>query len=1028
MKDDRKTKAELLAELAELRRQMDDRKSAEDALRLAQEKYTAAFYLSPVALLFSDVKTARIIEVNEVFTTLTGYSKDEAVGRTTLDLGLWHRPADRQRLLAAVLETGECIGLESQLRCRDGSIRDGRASSKIITTAGVPHQLTVIEDLMEIRRQEARFAAMIEKSSDVFTILDAAGVFRYNSPSAETVFGYPREDLIGTSAIDRIHPDDLPATIAAFGTAVNRTNTGIPTEFRFRKGDGSWIVLEVLASNYLDEPDINGIVITSRDITERRKAEAALKASEIRYQSIIENTGTVIVIVEEDMTISFANAQFMKLTGYSRDEVEGKKKWTDFVEKTDLERMVAQHRLRRRNESAASRNYEFVLVRKDGTLRDIDLTVCLIPGTNRTVASMLDITERKRADNELRESERRYRQLIDQAADGIFLVSPQGDFLLVNRKFCEMLGYTEAELLRLNVVDTYPEELRELARSRIKRVNDGENMTFERPVKRKDGSTFLAELSVIRLENRKIQGIIHDITERKKAEEELRRLSIAIEQAAEDIIITDTEGVIQYVNPAFEKITGYTRQEAIGHTPRLLKSGVHGPAFYEHLWNTVTNGEIWSGRITNRRKDGKLIQEDATISPLLNSAGGLTGYVSLKRDITEAVKIEAQLRQTQKLEAIGTLAGGIAHDFNNMLAAMMGYVELAKYKTTDIKIQPYMEQVLKACDRAKGLVAQILTFSRQHEQEKKPVEIAAVVKEALKLLRSSLPSTIEIRQNYAGGHDTALADPVQIHQVIMNLCTNAAYAMRDGEGVLEVSLEQREILPGYPAYDPGLKPGSYLRITVRDNGEGIDPGIKDKIFDPFFTTKKPGEGTGLGLSVVYGIVRDHGGSIAVKSRRGEGTTFTILLPLIDAVADRDGQESAAIPGGSGCILLVDDEEAIAFLGEEMLAALGYDVAVRFSSRDALEAFRDHPGRYDLVITDMTMPNMTGAVLAQEMLKIRPGLPIIMTTGFSERIDEEEAKKIGIREFIMKPVSLPVLAQAVKKIMDEAAERRKEGQA
>ncbi|MCX5818791.1 MAG: PAS domain S-box protein [Deltaproteobacteria bacterium] len=640
------------------------------------------------------------------------------------------------------------------------------------------------------------------------------------------------------------------------------------------------------------------------------------------------------------------------------------------------------------------------------------------------------LVQREQAQNNaeasLRESEGKFKDLAEKSFVGIYLI--QDDlFKYVNSRFADILEYGIDEMIgRLgpkNVI--FSEDLSVVEESIRQRISDEvQSKHYEFRICTKNGRIKHVEVYSSRTMYQgkpAVIGTLLDITERKKAEEDLRRLSIAIEQAAEDIIIVDPEGVIRYVNPAFEKITGYSRGEAIGQTPRILKSGVQGPAFYENLWNTIKGGNIWTGRITNKHKDGRLIQQDATISPLLNSAGELTGYVALKRDITESVRLEAQLRQAQKMEAIGTLAGGIAHDFNNILGAMLGYVELTKFKTTDVKIYPYLEQLLKACDRARDLVKQILTFSRQREQEKKPVAVTPIVKEAMKLLRSSLPATVEIRQSFTNQHDIVFADPTQIHQVIMNLCTNAVHAMREREGgVLEVRLDQQEISADYPIYDPELKSGVYLQLTVSDTGEGIDPAIKDKIFDPFFTTKKPGEGTGLGLSIIYGIVRDHGGVIAVESKPGEGTTFTISLPLIDTVDQQEIQESTVIPRGSGSILWVDDEEPIASLGEEMLTALGYEVAVRFSSRDALEVFRAHPERFDLVITDMTMPNMTGANLAREMLKIRPGLPIILTTGFSERINEEEAKKIGIRAFIMKPVSLPVLAQTVKQITDKAA--------
>jgi len=286
----------------------------------------------------------------------------------------------------------------------------------------------------------------------------------------------------------------------------------------------------------------------------------------------------------------------------------------------------------------------------------------------------------------------------------------------------------------------------------------------------------------------------------------------------------------------------------------------------------------------------------------------------------------------------------------------------------------------------------------------------------MKLLRSSLPATVEIRQSYQIRRDTVLADPTQIHQVLMNLCTNALYAMRNQVGVLEVRLEEKEIAAAGSDQERQIAP--YLQLVVRDTGEGIDPAVKDRIFDPFFTTKKAGEGTGLGLSVVYGIVRDCGGEIHVESEPGRGTTFMVLLPLIAADGRRDELSPVALPRGRGRILFVDDEAPIATLGQEMLASLGYEVAVRFSSHDALAAFQTQPERFDLVITDMTMPNMTGAVLTRELLKIRPDLPVILTTGFSEMINAEEAKQLGIRAFLMKPVSLADLAQAVQRVMAE----------
>jgi len=395
-------------------------------------------------------------------------------------------------------------------------------------------------------------------------------------------------------------------------------------------------------------------------------------------------------------------------------------------------------------------------------------------------------------------------------------------------------------------------------------------------------------------------------------------------------------------------------------------------------------------------------------------------------DITHEKTMEAQLHQSQKMEAIGTLAGGIAHDFNNILGGIIGYAGLSHLKTSDTRIKPYLEQILRACDRAKDLVNQILTFSRQKDHEKKPLSVTAVVKEALKLIRSSLPATVEIRLHHENFSDTVLANATQIHQVLINLCTNAAHAMRERGGFLDVQLSRldiaaetsRECLPSK---------GSYLKLVVRDTGHGIDPAVMDKIFDPFYTTKEPGEGTGLGLSTVYGIVKNHDGTISVSSKPGEGTAFTICLPLIDIDGKPQERDTEEIPLGHGHVLFVDDEELLASIGKEMLSFLGYNVSVRFSSLDALEAFRANPDRFDLVITDTTMPNMTGSILASEILKVRPGIPIIMTSGFSEKMNAEEARKIGVSEFIMKPISLGNLARTVRRVLDQQQATPAEGE-
>ena len=380
-------------------------------------------------------------------------------------------------------------------------------------------------------------------------------------------------------------------------------------------------------------------------------------------------------------------------------------------------------------------------------------------------------------------------------------------------------------------------------------------------------------------------------------------------------------------------------------------------------------------------------------------------------------KVEVLLQQAQKMESIGTLAGGIAHDFNNILQSIILNIELAQFENSDnVVVQHRMDEVLRASKRATDLVKQILTFSRQSEIELRPLKISLVVKEALKMLRSSLPSTIEIITNICKEDDLVMADPTQIHQVVMNLCTNASHAMREKGGTLAVKLEPFEINYENTGAYPELSVGPYLRLRIDDTGHGMDNSIKERIFDPFFTTKERGEGTGLGLAVVYGIIKELKGAIRVESEKGRGTSFSIFFPRIQRLPKADAIEIRPIPGGTEVMLLVDDEEGLLKAQRKIFERLGYKVEIHSSSLDALEAFNRNPEYYDIVITDQTMPKMTGAQLAKQLIALRPDIPIILCTGFSDVISEEEAKSIGIKEFIMKPIVVSEVASKVRELL------------
>ncbi|UCF91839.1 MAG: response regulator [Desulfobacterales bacterium] len=390
-----------------------------------------------------------------------------------------------------------------------------------------------------------------------------------------------------------------------------------------------------------------------------------------------------------------------------------------------------------------------------------------------------------------------------------------------------------------------------------------------------------------------------------------------------------------------------------------------------------------------------------------------------KRVEAEKEKLQNQLQHAQKMEAIGTLAGGIAHDFNNILAAIMGYTEMALLRMDGTnRIAHYLRQVLKASHRAKELVHQILTFSRQKPQDMHSINVKPIVKETMELLRASLPKNIEIRQIIEPHLYTIAADPTQIHQVLMNLCTNAAHAMEDEGGILEVSLKNVEVGPGETVAFPDVKPGSFVKLTVKDTGHGIDPSVLARIFEPYFTTKDLGKGTGMGLPVVHGIVKSHGGSIVVDSRPGEGATFELLFPRLERKTPPPIEDLKPLPTGQGTILFIDDEEYLVDLGEQMLNHLGYEVTTSMNPLNALKIFRTRPETFDLVITDMSMPKMSGERLVKEIRAVRSDVPIIMCTGFSEQMNPEKARAIGVSEFLNKPLVIRELARVITKVLNK----------
>jgi PAS domain S-box-containing protein len=645
---------------------------------------------------------------------------------------------------------------------------------------------------------------------------------------------------------------------------------------------------------------------------------------------------------------------------------------------------------------------------------------------------------------DLRESEQKYRLLVKQIPAVVFKGYADGSVDFFDDKIEALTGYSKENFSsrQLKWPDLIvPEDQPGVRKSFIEALKTNRSYEREYRIRKKTGEiAWIQAMGQISLDAAGkmdfISGVVYDITARKQAEAAViqlnRQMELILNSAGEGIFGTDLEGKVTFVNPAMAQMLGWEIAELLGQPIHDLahhtkSDGQPYPSSTCPIYHAFKEGRTYhADDEIYWRKDGTGFPVEYT-STTIREGDQAVGTVMVIKDITERkqaeeakLKLEAQLRQAQKMEAIGTLAGGIAHDFNNILGAIIGYGEMIQmfHPSLDPKISRDLGQILKGALRAKDLVRQILAFSRKAEQDRQAIKLQMIIKESLKFLRASLPSTIEIRRSLDPKVGPVLADPTQMQQVVMNLCTNAAQAMHHKGGLLEVRLT--EMLVGEEREEGTLKlaPGLYARLTVQDNGHGIPPDILGRIFDPYFTTKEMGEGTGLGLAVVEGIIQSHGGGITVESEPGVGTVFHVFIPVVESSETTHTSDTPTpIHKGQGRVLFVDDEPALADLSKGIMKNLGFEIEALTSSVAALGKFLLNPQQYDLAILDLTMPQMTGLELARKLLQIRPDLPIILSSGFAEKIHQEEVMKLGIREVITKPWTVRSLAATIKKVLN-----------
>ncbi len=701
-----------------------------------------------------------------------------------------------------------------------------------------------------------------------------------------------------------------------------------------------------------------------------------------------------------------------------------------FFAPPEIERFKKQARQYGYDEQAYLETISAVPIVNEETFKAMLL---FLSGLATTIAKIgLATLQSKKDRDEIASNKALLDSMLNSIPDLIFYKDHESKYLGANKAFKEFVEFGGKDIVGCTDSDFFPNEMTEFFRDQdLKTLVSCKSRHTEEMVTSPDGRKVLFDtlktpyigpsgdvLGLI--------GVSRDITNTKETEQKLKAI---FETVSDGILVIDIENKkFLLANVAICEMLGYSSSEILQIDIIDIHPEKDISYVLEQLKKQLKQEIVVASDIPVKRKDGTLFYVDINSSPM--PFAGKQCLLSVFRDITERKmaekerrKLESKLQQAYKMEAIGSLAGGIAHDFNNILAAIFGYTELATIHIDNKeKLQDYLAEVRKAGERAKSLVQQILTFSRKSEQIKHPLQIALIVKEVTKLLRSSLPATIEIRQQIHAKEQTVLADSTQIHQILMNLCTNAHHAMRKTGGILGVLLQEKEIGINDQILGAELAPGRYLELEISDTGMGMNELTREKIFDPYFTTKETGEGTGLGLAVVHGIVKDHQGTILVYSEPGQGTIFRIYLPVVEEKArvEKQQETETITKHESGHILFVDDEEKILSIASDVFLAYGYQITTHSKPEEALASFAKSPDTFDLLITDMTMPQMTGVELAKKVMTLKPDFPVVLCTGYSELINKESALTLGIKEFISKPVVMSKMVTVIKRILHDGS--------